>query len=71
MNTDREVNRARSRARLRSVDAIQLRGHDEVVLVQALDLLRLQRDRRVSPAEADVGMVTFGFRQVTSTLYES
>jgi hypothetical protein len=52
-------------------ELIQLRRHYKVVLVQALDLLRLQRDRRVSPAEADVGMVTFGFRQVTSTLYES
>src|SRR6266516_263760 len=39
-------------------DAINLGGHDEIVLVQSLDLFRAQRDRRISPAETDVGMVT-------------
>jgi hypothetical protein len=38
-------------------EAVELGGHDEVVLVQALDLLGPQRDRRVAPAEADVGVV--------------
>src|ERR1044072_5137349 len=38
--------------------------------MQALDLLRLQGDRRISPAEGDVRMVSFGFRQISSTLYE-
>jgi hypothetical protein len=51
-------------------ELIQLRRHNEVVLMQALDLLRLQGDRRISPAEGDVRMVSFGFRQITSTLYE-
>jgi hypothetical protein len=39
--------------------------------MQALDLLRLQRDRRIFPTKGDVGMVTFGFRQITSPFYES
>jgi hypothetical protein len=45
-------------------DAVELCGHDEVVLVQALDLLRLQGDGHVAPAEADVGVMTLGFRQM-------
>ena len=51
-------------------ELIHLGRHNEVVLMQALDLLRLQGDRRISPAEGDVRMVSFGFRQITSTLYE-
>src|SRR5207302_8958405 len=31
-----------------------LGGHDEIVLMQTLDLLGLQRDRRIAPTEADV-----------------
>jgi len=34
-----------------------LGGHDEVVLMQSLDLLGLQRDRRIAPAEADIRMM--------------
>jgi len=33
--------------------------------VQPLDLLGAQRDGRVTPAEADVWVMTFGFSQVT------
>jgi hypothetical protein len=44
---------------------------NETVLVQALYLFRLQRHRRVSPAETDVGLVTFSFCQITDTLCES
>ena len=49
-------------------ELVQLRRHYEVIFVQALDLLRLQRDRGVSPAEADVGVVTFSFGEVANTL---
>src|SRR5215207_5355867 len=46
-------------------------SHDEVVLVQAFDLLRLQRDCHVTPAEADVGVMTLGFREVGNLLNQS
>src|SRR5436309_2464594 len=45
---------ARSRARGQRV---HLRGHDEVVLVQALDLVRVEDDAAVAPAEGDVRVV--------------
>jgi len=44
-----------------SVNPVNLAGHDEVVLVQSLDLLGLQRDRRIAPTETDVRMMAFGF----------
>ena len=45
-------------------DPIDLARHDKVVLVQSLDLLGAQRDGRVTPAEADIRVVPFGFSQV-------
>src|SRR5260370_40784322 len=42
-------------------DAIELCRDDEVVLVQSLYLLGVQRDPRVTPAETNVGMVSFDF----------
>jgi len=33
--------------------------------VQSLDFLGSQRDGRVAPAEADIGVMAFGFSQVT------
>ena len=44
---------------------VDLARHDKIVLVQSLDLLRAQRDGRVAPAEADIGVMAFGFGQVT------
>ena len=44
---------------------VDLARHDKIVLVQSLDLLGAQRDRRVTPAEADIGVMAFGFSQVT------
>ena len=43
---------------------IDLARHDKIVLVQSLDLLGAQRDGRVAPAEADIGVMAFGFSQV-------
>ena len=43
---------------------IDLARHDKIVLVQPLDLLGAQRDGRVAPAEADIGMVAFCLSQV-------
>src|SRR6266403_6209587 len=47
---------ARSRARGQRV---HLGGHDEVVLVQPLDLVRVEDDAAVAPTEADVGVMAF------------
>src|SRR5262249_12763185 len=46
-------------------DPIDLARHNKIVLVQSLDLLGAQRDGRVTPAEADIRMMTFGFSQIT------
>src|SRR6266446_9497504 len=48
--------------------AVNLGGHDEVVLMQSLDLLGLQRDRRVAPTEAEIRMMAFSFREFTNLL---
>src|SRR5262249_36399431 len=40
-----------------SHQAVDLARQDEVVLVQALDLVREHRNRRIAPAEADIGMM--------------
>ena len=36
--------------------------------MQTLDLLGLQRDRRIAPTEADVRMMAFSFREFTNLL---
>ena len=46
--------------------AVNLGGYDEVVLMQSLDLLGLQRDRRIAPTEADIRMMAFSFRELTN-----
>src|SRR5438105_3870696 len=43
---------------------VDLARHDEIVLVQAFDLLGLQRYRRIAPAEVDVGVVALGFGEL-------
>src|SRR5262252_10141693 len=48
--------------------AVNLGGHDEVILMQSFDLLGLQRDRRVAPTEADIRMMAFSFREFTNLL---
>src|SRR5258708_6154527 len=60
--------RTRSRRGRPSEYAVNLGGHDEVVLMQSLDLLGLQRDRRIAPTEADIRMMAFGFREFTNLL---
>src|SRR5208337_157077 len=42
---------------------IDLARHDKIVLVQPLDFLGTQRDRRVTPTEADIGVMAFAFGQ--------
>src|SRR6266851_1449484 len=48
--------------------AVNLGGHDEIVLMQSLDLLGLQRDRGIPPTEADIRMMAFSFREFTNLL---
>jgi hypothetical protein len=36
--------------------------------MQSLDFLSLQRDRRIAPAEADIRMMAFSFREFTNFL---
>ena len=42
---------------------VDFRGHDEVILVQAFDLLCLQRDCDVPPSETDVGVMTLSLSE--------
>ena len=44
---------------------VDLARHDKIVLVQPFDLLGAQRNGCVTPAEADIGVVPFGFSQLT------
>src|SRR5215813_11115626 len=46
-------------------DPIDLARHDKIILVQSLNLLGAQRDGRVTPAKAEIGVMPFGFSQVT------
>ena len=50
---------------------VNLGGHDEIVLVQPLDLLGLQRDRGIAPTEADIRMMALSFRELTNFLNKS
>src|SRR5207253_7687355 len=50
--------------------AVDLARHDEVVLVQSLDLLGAERDGRVTPAEADIGVMAFGLGKLADALHE-
>ena len=50
------------------VAAVDLGGHDEVVLMQSMDLPGPQGDRHIAPAEADVRMMAFSFREFTNLL---
>ena len=47
---------------------VDLSRHDEVILVQSLYFLRLQADRCIAPAEADVRMMAFGLSEFTDLL---
>jgi len=51
--------------------AVNLGGHDEIILMQSLDFLGLQRDRGIAPTEADIRMMAFSFREFTYFLDKS
>jgi hypothetical protein len=44
------------------------RRHDEVILMQALDLLGAQRDLRIAPTEGDVGMMSLCLGEFSRTV---
>src|SRR6202048_3207823 len=52
-------------------DAIDSAGHDEIVFMQPLDLLRAQGNRRIAPAETDIRMVALCFRELADALHEA
>src|SRR6187200_57863 len=55
---------------LLTAELIKFCCHDEVVLVQALYFLGLQRDCRVPPPKADLWMMAFSFRQLANTFHK-
>src|SRR5215471_19612855 len=59
-----------SRLRRPIEHAVDLARHDEVVLEQSLDLLGGERDGRVTPAEADIRVMTFGLGELPDPLHE-
>ena len=63
--------RAESSPALVRRQTVELRRHDEVVLVQTFDLLGLQRDRGIAPAEGDVGMMALGLGELARPLDEA
>ena len=63
--------RARSRRGCARECAVNFGGHDEIVLMQSLDLLGLQRDCSIAPAEADIRMMALSFREFTNFLNKS
>jgi hypothetical protein len=57
-----------SRSRCAPEYAVNLGGHDEIVLMQSFDLLGLQRDRGITPTEADIRMMALSFCEFTNLL---
>src|SRR5215218_5379008 len=49
---------------------VDLRGQDEIALSQSVDLVRPDRDLRLSPSKANIRMVTLLFRQITDAIYK-
>jgi len=47
---------------------IDLARHDEIVLVQSFDFFGAQENRHITPTEADVGVMAFGFGEFTDFL---
>src|SRR5262249_17439879 len=56
--------------RARLSQTVDLRRHNEIVLVEAIDLLGMQRHRRIAPTKTYVGMVAFGLCKLPQPLYE-
>src|SRR5262245_110495 len=50
---------------------VELYRHDEIVLVQTLDLLGAQRDRGIAPPEANIRMMELRLSECTGAAHES
>jgi hypothetical protein len=68
VGSTRRLGQAHSRRGCAREYAVNFGGHDEIVLMQSLDLLGLQRDCGIAPAEADIRMMAFSLREFTNFL---
>jgi hypothetical protein len=50
--------------------AVGLARHDEIILVQSLDLLGAQRNGRATPAETAIGVMAFALGELADLLHE-
>jgi len=68
VGSTRKLGQAHSRRGCAREYAVNFGGHDEIVLMQSLDLLGLQRDCGIAPAEANIRMMAFSLREFTNFL---
>src|SRR5678815_992402 len=59
------------RAPLHAWQCVDLRGADEIVLVQAANGVRLISNPAITPSEFDIGMVVFGVCDVRHRVHEA
>jgi hypothetical protein len=52
------------------VQAINLRGHNEIAFGQAIDFVRPQGDARLTPSQQNVGMMTLFFGDGADSIHE-
>src|SRR6516164_5492510 len=71
IGSTRRLGQAHSRRGCAREYAVSFGGHDEIVLMQSLDLLGLQRDCGIAPAEANIRMMAFSLREFTNFLNKS
>ena len=50
---------------------VNLGRHDEIILMQSINLLGLQRYRGLAPAKSNIRVVTFGLSELTDPFDES
>ncbi len=43
-------------------------GHDKVILMQTIDLMRIEDDTTISPTKRDIGMMSFVLREAGNLL---
>ena len=55
---------------IKSIQAVNLRSHDEVAFGQAVDLVRPERDFHAAPGEINVRMMTLFFREFADLVGE-
>ena len=68
VGSTRRLRQAHSRRGCAREYAVNFGGHDEIVLMQSLDLPGLQRDCGIAPTEANIRMMAFSLREFTNFL---